>query len=220
MPRLMRDLAGIRFGRLVAVAVAGRDKHGSVRWRFRCDCGAETTVTGSEVTRGKTRSCGCLAVDALRDRSSKHGELVAGGRTPEWDAWASMRARCENKEHAAYARYGGRGITVCEAWSSFEAFLRDMGRRPTSGHSLDRINNDDGYGPTNCRWATKREQNRNRRSNVLLTHDGRTMCLVEWAETLGVTPEVIGARLSRGLTASESLTRPFRSRAAPGRARA
>lgn len=133
-----------------------------------CDCGKAVEVLTFSLTSGRTQSCGCLQ----RERQSatakvvglankRHGESQK--RTPEYSAWLSMHSRCGNPRHRAYANYGGRGIAVCERWAAFENFLADMGRRPSEKHSLDREDNDRGYEPGNCRWATDSEQNSNRR---------------------------------------------------------
>lgn len=117
----------------------------------------------------------------------RHGETRGDKTTAEYRVWAQMLGRCHNPHHKRYAYYGGRGIHVCERWiQSLACFLADMGRRPSSAHQLERINNDAGYGPDNCKWATRKEQSRNRRSNILLTMDGRTQVLSAWAEELNM----------------------------------
>ena len=148
------DLNGETFGRLTVVTRAINDEHGNTQWRCRCTCGNRCTVRASSLTGGRTHSCGCD-----RDTSAtKHGM----SRTPEYRAWCSMRQRCENSGHPDYPAYGGRGITVDPRWDDFLTFLADMGPRP-HGTSLDRIDNERGYGPGLCRWATPTEQARNRR---------------------------------------------------------
>lgn len=119
-----------------------------------------------------------------------------------------MRARCENPEARRYCDYGGRGITVCERWADFENFLADMGRKPSLGHSIDRIDNDGPYSPENCRWATKTEQMRNRNSNRYLTHGGETLLMIEWAERLGCPSSVIHKRITRGWSVEKAVTTP------------
>lgn len=163
MAERFRTIAkGDRHGRLTAISQAGRTKAGGVVWLFRCDCGTETAISASRV-RDKdepTRSCGCLK----REHDAKlrlHGLTD----TPEHKAWMGMRARCYNPNHQSYKNYGGRGITVCDRWrDSFHSFLEDMGPRPADHLSLDRRDNDRGYEPGNCRWATDLQQNRNRRN--------------------------------------------------------
>lgn len=132
-----------------------------------------------------------------------HG--MSGSRT--YESWGQMFKRCGNPKHSSHVRYGGRGISVCARWKSFTAFLEDMGERP-EGTSLERIDNNGNYEPGNCRWATKKEQQRNMRSNRLLTHNGRTMCIAEWAETAGISALTLHSRLNIGWTIDEALSIP------------
>lgn len=136
--------------------------------------------------------------------------------TPEFRAWSAMRNRCTNPRNAAYARYGGRGVSVCSRWrESFWAFLEDMGRRPSPMHSLDRINNDGNYEPGNCRWATRRQQLTNYSRNRYLALGRRTMTLDQWEEETGIDHRTITARLDRGWSDREALTVPVGKRLAP-----
>lgn len=128
---------------------------------------------------------------------------------PDYELWKGMRARCRNPNHARYVDYGGRGIRVCARWSDFSVFVQDMGPRP-AGHSLDRIDSDLDYTPENCRWVADAVQRRNRRDNVWLTHDGKTMVVTDWAKELGVRPRVLFARLARGWSVGDTLTKPLR----------
>jgi len=129
-----------------------------------------------------------------------------------------MKARCLRKTHKQFAHYGGRGITVCPQWYDFPQFLADMGRKPTPGHSIDRIDNSKGYSPENCRWATKTEQNRNHRGNHMLTLNGETHCIQEWAEITGIRHTAIRVRLQRGWTVEKALTTRRREYPMPCRA--
>lgn len=137
----------------------------------------------------------------------KHGESCSPNQklTTEYAAWNGLRNRCNNPRDKNYRRYGGRGIRVCERWSDFRAFLADMGRRPSADHQIDRIDNNGPYSPENCRWATRQQNQRNRACNRLLTYNGLTLCLAEWAERIGTTAEALAARLRKGHALSVAL---------------
>lgn len=157
---MKNDLTGQRFGRLVAVEPSGRKKWGCIAWNCICDCGTITELASNTLKSGLTKSCGCLLSETARAASTKHGRYGSG----EYKSWDSMIQRCTNPSSPSYARYGARGLTVCEDWLIFENFYRDMGPRPP-GHTIDRLNNAEGYSASNCRWATPVEQahNKNRR---------------------------------------------------------
>lgn len=156
------DLRGQRFGLLVAVElVVGLNRRA---WRCVCDCGASAVVRTDDLRRSQQTSCGCRKTQLTVERSRKHGHAQRGKRAPEYTVWAGMLSRCTNPNCDRWEHYGGRGIMVCERWAtSFAAFLEDMGPRPTRGHSIDRVNVNGNYEPSNCRWATSKEQRANRR---------------------------------------------------------
>ncbi len=165
------NLIGCAFRRLLVQRLAGRDGHRNRLWECRCDCGNSVTVPTANLRSGNTGSCGCLnreeSVSRCRDRTM-HGECRDKQPSSEYRTWNDMIRRCVNPNHAAWQHYGGRGITVCRQWrENFTAFLRDIGRRPSPQHSLDRINNDGNYEPGNCRWATASEQRRNQRERKI-----------------------------------------------------
>lgn len=199
------DITDVRFGRLVVIGYAGKR---GVRhfWNCKCDCGKSKTVEKSNLTSGNTTSCGCFALQLCRNLKMKHGLC----RTKEYTCWTLMIRRCEKKNCREYKHYGGRGITVCRRWrKSFTAFLKDMGNKPTPKHSLDRINNNDSYRPGNCRWATWRQQRRNTRRVINVTHDGRTQCLSDWSSETGIAWIVLYRRLFiYNWTPKEAMTIP------------
>ncbi len=163
MKTTLIDLAGATFGRLT---VLRRDdaRPRPTRWWCRCACGAEVSVPAGGMRRGTSKSCGCLSREGVAQRNRKHGHKTGGAYTPEYIAWANILARCTNPNAQAWANYGGRGITICDAWrGNFVAFFEHVGARPSADHSIDRIDNARGYEPGNVRWATRSEQARNTR---------------------------------------------------------
>ena len=139
-----------------------------------------------------------------------HGEAHTNRTTPEYNVWVAIKKRCYNPTYKDFPRYGARGIRVCDRWlESFLNFLADMGRRPSSRHSLERINNDGPYAPENCRWALSVEQANNRRNNRHITFNGRTLTVAQWERALGTKRGLILDRLQRGWTIDAAMTRPI-----------
>lgn len=207
--RTLIDLTGRKFGRWTALYELPRfpSRPKTRHYQCACACGAERAVSYANLTSGVTKSCGCLRREILIQRQTKHGQSH-GRVTPTYACWKSLRNRCANPNEQYYHLYGGRGITVCERWQSFENFLADMGERPSDKHSIDRIDNDGNYEPGNCRWATLTEQNNNNRRNVLIEHNGRIQTVAQWAEETGLSWSAIRKRLLRGMSGSDAVTRP------------
>jgi hypothetical protein len=202
------DLTGRRFGRLVVISKIGYSS-GHLHWLCICDCKNEHKADHYSLTDGDTKSCGCLRTELIVARSKKHGHAGRGGRSSEHASWTSMLNRCTNKSTPDYKEYGERGIDVCDRWLKFENFIEDMGYKPSLKHSLDRIDNNKGYYPENCRWATAKEQANNRRSNVSLTFDGKTMSFNQWSERTGLPARIIYRRVKfYGWPAHKALTTP------------
>lgn len=196
-----QDLTSQRFGRWAVIGYAGKNKHGESTWHCRCDCGTTRVVRGRDLASGHSRSCGCLC----REITTTHG--MTG--SPEYKSWTGIIKRCTNPNYPNYNYYGGRGITLCKRWrDSFEAFLSDVGPRPSPNHSIDRIDNDGNYEKSNCRWATRIEQQRNSRQNHLITFQGKTRCVAEWAELYGINCTTLRMRLNRGWSIERAFTEP------------
>lgn len=193
------NLTGDRFGRLVAISVAPRvEGQNRPVWICKCDCGNEVLLIANRLTSGNTTSCGCFRADEARRRRTRHGHTSTHGASLEYMVWAGMIQRCTNPSHASYQQYGGRGISVHERWSDFRNFIADMGERPTSKHSIDRINNDGNYEPSNCRWATPAEQMSNRSDNRIVEFGGIKKPLSHWARDLGITHSSLAERIDSG----------------------
>lgn len=142
-----------------------------------------------------------------------HGYTTGGRYHPLYSTWAQMLSRCNSKSARGYKNYGGRGIKVCERWLNFALFLEDMGEKPSPHHTLDRFPNNNGnYEPGNCRWATQSEQQRNKRLNRLLTYNGKTQCITEWAEEIGTTTNVLYTRIKLGWSVEDVLTVPVKKK--------
>jgi hypothetical protein len=213
------DLTSQRFGRLLVLKEAPPHRKPSGftcrRYYVRCDCGTEFIVLFSSLRSGETKSCGCLKIEAARERGLQnlvHGHARTTEKTPEYRSWRNMIDRCENPEATYYDRYGGRGIKVCAEWrNSFAVFLKDVGPRPP-GHTLDRIGNDGNYEPGNVRWATQSEQARNRTSNHQVIYRGRTMPLADAITTSGdiVKWDTAKRRLDLGWPVARAVETPSR----------
>jgi len=207
------DLTGQTFNRLTVIAFAYR-KEGRTFWLCECSCPTKTRLPVranclKNNNNNNTQSCGCQKIDA----ATRHGHnAIAANRkpSPTYVSWQRMHARCTNPHNDQYARYGALGITVCHRWQDFRNFLADMGERPT-GLTLDRLDVDGNYAPTNCRWATPLQQAQNRRNNRLLTYEDCTQSVSAWAETLRIPRTVLQDRFRRGWTDTEILTTPYRA---------
>jgi hypothetical protein len=167
----------------------------------------------SNFMRGTPRSCGCRTGAIISEAKTTHGCAGHGAaRRPEYRTWSQIIQRCGNKNNPAYKNYGGRGITVCKRWRKFENFFSDMGPRPSVQHSIDRTDNNKGYTPSNCRWATRKEQTRNTRHCRFLEYGGRRMTLMEWSEKTGIKRGTIARRLDvLGWSVSEALGKTARA---------
>jgi len=204
------DLTGLKFGRLTAIERCTTPKRHVSEWICRCDCGTMRSVSTDKLNSGNTKSCGCLQKDKARARLLTHGAC----KTAEYRIWKAMRERCRFSPHP---QYGGRGIDVCDRWfDSFEAFLADMGKRPTDQHTLERIDCDGNYEPSNCKWATWIEQNNNKRGIRKVTLNGEADTIANWCRRLGINRDTVSNRIHNlGWSYEDALTKPVKSRLAP-----
>ncbi len=207
-PKSVRTInIGDQFERLTVIAGPIRiGKTNQRAYTCRCSCGSEKVFQAQKLYSGHTRSCGCLRIDEQRERSITHGK----SKCPEYPSWAAMKARCLNPDNWKYCDYGGRGITICERWLGKDGlvnFRSDMGDRPSRNHSIDRIDPNGNYEPSNCRWATHKQQMNNRRNTVLITHLGKTQSAMEWHRETGIPYTTLLTRLKSGLPVSEILAR-------------
>lgn len=220
MNKRVIDITGKRYGRLVVQRLADIVPYPKppkktltrvYRWLCKCDCGNETIVASQRLRRGATRSCGCLYREVVGVSNRTHG---CSQHSAEYRIWTHIKGRCLNPKDRSYYRYGGRGISIDPRWASdFEAFLTDVGIRPSVCHSLDRVDNNGNYEPGNVRWATAKTQQNNRRNNVNLTIDGETKTLTQWANEYGLNPKLVRSRIvCLGWPAKKALSSPIRWR--------
>lgn len=188
-----KNLIGQAFGKLTVIREAGGGGKGNrILWLCRCECGTIKSVNSSCLIRGATKSCGCLRREFSSIRNSTHGM----SKTAEYRIWSGMLDRCCNPNSKDANRYSKRGIVVCSRWYEFENFLADMGYRPNSNYTIERIDNDGSYSPKNCVWATAKKQARNRRNNHILLFKGQLKTIAEWSEIVGISYYVIHSRIN------------------------
>lgn len=224
-PHIKDVLTGRRFGRWLVESLAGQ-RCGKWYWNCVCDCSKKKIVSGTNLTRGKSVSCGCYHTE----RISLHGL----SKTPEYSAWKGMKHRCYFPADESFCHYGGRGIVVCDRWrNSFENFLEDVGHRPSLDLTIGRINNDGNYSCgkcpecircgwlTNCRWETDEQQHNNTRVNVKVSLNGETKTIAQWARSAGIRRTTLRYRLAQGYSLeaalSSSALEPNRTRDVHGR---
>jgi hypothetical protein len=178
------NMVGMMFGKLHIVSeVKKRNKNGHITYNCLCLCGNKKEILGASIRSGATTSCGC----SQKESATTHG--MDG--TPTYRVWISMKGRCSNESHKQYSEWGGRGISICKRWQSFDNFFFDMGVKP-KGLSIDRVDNNKGYDKSNCRWATPKQQAQNRRVTILVFHKGKSMFIDEFSKCIGLSES--GAR--------------------------
>lgn len=210
----MKDLTNMHFDRLKVLKFDHVNKFGCSYWLCRCKCGKEKVIRGSSLTTGAIRSCGCLNIELsakrLNDYSFKHG---FAHKERLYETWKNMKRRCYDTANKRYANYGGKGIRVCDAWlhdySAFRSWALSHGY--ADNLSIDRVNNDGNYEPSNCRWATAKEQENNMSRNHILTYNGISHTISEWADLLGFTYSTLSHRVQRGWSVEQLLNTPARN---------
>lgn len=207
LPPRVKDLTGRVFGLWTVEGFDSLNERGKAMFRCVCWCGKTGVIDGASLSRGHSRSCGCLRDKIVSQANTKHGKWG----TDVYGIWCGIKKRTENPDYCDYPRYGGRGIGISKEWSeSFTRFADDMGPRPTNKHTVDRINNSLGYSKENCRWATYKQQARNRRGNRIHIFRGENVVQSELAERYGMTHQVLVRRLKKGMDLETALTMPVR----------
>jgi hypothetical protein len=181
---------GDKFNRLVVLKKSETNKR---YFLVKCVCGTIKYVRGDHLCTGKIQSCGCLRKETISKMSTTHGR----SKDSIYRSWSAMMYRCHNKKDKRFYDYGGRGITVCLEWHSFPNFVKDMGEKPFNGAQIERINNNHGYSKQNCKWASRKENQRNMRSSRFLKYKGETKLLIEWAEQYNINYSTLRKRIDR-----------------------
>lgn len=205
-----KNIEGKRFGRLIAIENVGKNKQGRMLWKCKCDCGNTIVTTITHLTTKQTLSCGCLRKEKVTRLNTKHGKT----NTRLYKIWDSMKQRCYNHNAKNYKNYGGRGIKIYNKWlNDFESFYNwsmENGYKDTL--SIDRIDGNKDYEPSNCKWSTRKEQNNNRRNNKLITYKGKTKTIAEWSNELGISYDVIKYRINKKWSIEDIFTIPVKRR--------
>ena len=203
-------MIGLTFGRWTVISPADPLNGARVwqRWLCRCECGTERAVIAKSLKNGLSQSCGCLNRERSRERHTRHGRYA----TPEYKIWQAIVARCRNPKNPRYADYGARGIKLCAEWEDFAAFHREVGDRPTPRHSIDRMNNERGYEPGNCKWSLPHEQMTNRRCTRFVNVDGEKVPLATLAKKYSIPANTLRGRILKGWPVAKALTTPVRSK--------
>ncbi len=192
------DLTGQVFTRLTVIEYSHTNQNSDIIWRCTCQCGQETLVTTESLRGARTKSCGCLKKDSPRQRFRKYGNDPVTGvclsRSRAYGSWINMLHRCYKPYDRNYNLYGGRGINVCPEWHDFKRFMADMGDRP-DGMSIDRIDPNGNYEPSNCQWATTTAQGRNKRVKSNISIDGQTVTVIELSEVLDIPINTLHSKL-------------------------
>ena len=185
------DITGQRYGRLTVIKIASKGKH--TKWLCKCDCGKECIIFGCALKSGNTKSCGCLNSELVIERQKKHGM----NKSRLYKIYCQIKYRCYNVTYSEFQYYGGRGIKMCDEWrNDFMAFYSwAMANGYADNLTIDRIDANGNYEPSNCRWATQKKQQNNRRNNRVLTHNDETHTIAEWSEKTGINYKTLYSRI-------------------------
>lgn len=207
------DLTGKNYGRLTVIKQGAGKRYGLesrliVTWQCQCECGNLIDTSSSGLRSGGTTSCGCLRRENLMKAITTHNKTkdkTTGKVTKEYRTWQNMKARCENPNNRKYALYGGRAIKICERWREFANFVEDMGYAPSDKHSIDRIDNNGNYCPSNCKWSDQKTQINNRRNTSFIEYKGERLCTSDWSARTGVPIKNIAIRIRMGWDVERAL---------------
>jgi len=212
---MIRDLTGQRFGRLKVLKLEKKDKHYNLFWLCECDCGNKKVIRGSGLKANLTKSCGCLSVELstkrLNEATKTHG---FANKERLYEIWKNMKRRCYDKTNKRYENYGGKGVSVCEEWKNDYLVFRKwaFSKGYNENLTIDRIDVNGDYEPSNCKWSTLAEQMNNQTKNRFLTYRGKTMTMSQWADYLGLTYGAINHRVQRNWSMERIVNTPMRKR--------
>ncbi len=207
------DLTGRKFGMLTVIERRGSNSQKSALWLCECECGNKKVIDGHELRRGRV-SCGCyhdkLASQRAVERNFKHGHR----KERIYRIWTGIKTRCNNPNDVTYKRYGGRGIKVCDEWlNNFQAFYDwAMANGYSDDLTIDRINTNGNYEPSNCRWSTQKEQQNNKRNNRLITYNGQTKTIMQWSQEIGIKHATLLRRIDKGWSVERALNTPLKTK--------
>lgn len=203
----LKDITGYKFNGCTVISRAS-NKGKYTAWNCICRCGNQFIARSGDIKSGNTKSCGCYCKEISGDKARTHGKR----ETRLYTIWSNMKSRCINTNNVNYKNYGGKGITICNSWmNSFENFYKWAIKNGYKDNlTIDRIDNNDDYKPENCRWADYKSQERNRTNNHVITYNGRTLSMAEWAEITGIPYKTLWKRIKDGWSAEKALTRPLR----------
>lgn len=210
LPVKTKNRAGERHFNIVIIGAASDRITRRLYWIYQCDCGTVERVETKALSK-KKKCPKCAHLDQTA-KVTKHGHAKEKQRSSLYNTWLSMKKRCSNPADSSYPHYGGRGIKVCDRWLNFENFYRDMHPKPSPSHQINRINNNGNYEPSNVNWVTPAENSNNRRSSVILSWQGKTLTLAEWAIEVNLPYSALKQRYKKGWSIEKMLTTPWLAR--------